>query len=120
MSDPVSMLPIHRTGAQAPKKTKQNTDEKAIRKACQDFESLLVNQMLEQMRRTVPKSGFLDEGSAGQIYHSMLDGELAKQISQQKGIGLAPIIYRQIESLADQDKETGEKILKSDPKMPIE
>jgi peptidoglycan hydrolase FlgJ len=120
MSDFVSMLPIHRAGAQVTEKTKNTADEKAIRKACQDFESLLVHQMLEQMRRTVPESGFLDGGSAGQIYHSMLNGELSKQIAQQKGIGLAPIIYRQIKSLADQDERAGENPLKSDPKVPID
>jgi flagellar protein FlgJ len=113
---------MRRAGVAGAKQQKRNTgtDKAALNKACQDFESLLVHQMLKQMRQTVPKSGFLDGGSAEQIYHSMLDGELAKQIAQQKGIGLAPMIYRQMASLAQQDDETGQNPLKSNKKVPIE
>lgn len=120
MPGPINGVPMHRPGVDGTQPRNTNPDKKALRKACQDFESLLVHQMLKQMRQTVPKSGFLDGGSAEQIYHSMLDGELAKQISQQKGIGLAPMIYRQISSLAQQDIEMGENPLKSNQKAPID
>ncbi len=120
MPGPITGIPMHRAAVDGAKQHSTDPDKKALRKACQDFESLLVHQMLKQMRQTLPKSGFLDGGSAEQIYHSMLDGELAKQIAQQKGIGLAPMIYRQMASLAQQDDETGKNPLKSNKKVPID
>lgn len=67
-----------------------------IEKACRDFESLFIHQMLKQMRETVPQNGIFSGGSAEQLYTSMLDGEVAKTISNQRGIGLAPALIRQL------------------------
>lgn len=70
--------------------------EVQIEKACRDFESLFIQHMLKQMRQTVPQNGLFSGGSAEQFYTSMLDGEVAKTISNQRGIGLAPALIRQL------------------------
>jgi flagellar protein FlgJ len=67
-----------------------------MKKACSDFESLFVNYLFKEMRATIPENGLLDGGSAEKIYTTMLDGEVAKELSARRGIGLADILYRQM------------------------
>lgn len=82
-------------------------NEKArIEQACRDFESLFVQQMMKQMRRTVPQDGLFSGGNAEKMYSSMLDGEIAKAVSEQRGIGLAPALIRQLLELSAHEKNT--------------
>jgi flagellar protein FlgJ len=64
-----------------------------IRRVAREFESVFINFLLREMRRTIPKSGFLDSGFIGEIYTSMADRELSRQLAR-KGIGLGDLIYR--------------------------
>jgi peptidoglycan hydrolase FlgJ len=75
----------------------------SLDKACRDFESLFVNYMLQQMRQTVPQDGMFGGGQAEKLYTSMMDQEVAKEISRQRGIGLAPMMYRQMISGTDDE-----------------
>ena len=70
--------------------------QKALKNACHDFESLFVNYMLKQMRQTVPQDGLFGGGQAEKMYTSMMDSEVAKEISRQRGLGLAPMMYNQM------------------------
>lgn len=67
-----------------------------LEQACKDFESIFVDFMLQQMRQTVPQNELFGGGQAEQLYTSMLDSELAKSISNQRGLGLASELYRQL------------------------
>jgi flagellar protein FlgJ len=77
--------------------------QETLDKACRDFESLFVNYMLQQMRQTVPQDGLFSGGQAEKLYTSMMDQEVAKEISNQRGIGLAPMMYRQMISGIDDE-----------------
>lgn len=68
-----------------------------LRKVSEDFEALMINQMLKEMRKTVDKSGLIDGGMAEQIFEDMLYDEYAKEFSKTKTFGLADIIYNQME-----------------------
>lgn len=70
--------------------------QKALKNACRDFESLFVNYLLKQMRQTVPQDGLFGGGQAEKMYTSMMDSEVAKEISRQRGLGLAPMMYHQM------------------------
>lgn len=70
--------------------------QKALKNACRDFESLFVDYMLKQMRQTVPQDGLFGGGQAEKMYTSMMDSEVAKEISRQRGLGLAPMMYQQM------------------------
>lgn len=72
-----------------------------LEQACRDFESLFVHQMMKQMRRTVPQGALFSGGSAEKMVASMLDGEIAKNVSEQRGIGLAPALIRQLVELSE-------------------
>ena len=94
----------------------QIDSEKDMEKVARDFESVFVNKLLESMRKAVPKSGLLDS-SALDMYQSMMDQEMAKNMSERKGIGLGEMVYKDLSRL---DKVfRGESISSSSIKMPI-
>ena len=77
--------------------TKYDEEKNRLRKVSEDFEALMINQMLKEMRKTVNKSGLLDGGMSEQIFEDMLYDEYAKEFSKTKTFGLADIIYNQME-----------------------
>jgi flagellar protein FlgJ len=68
---------------------------------CQQFEALFYYQMLKEMRKTVPKDGFIPENNEQSIYSSMLDEEVAKLIAKSNA-SIAQVLYEQ---LRDKSKE---------------
>jgi flagellar protein FlgJ len=81
---------------------------KALEKACRDFESLFVNYLMQEMRKTIPEDTLFGGGQAEKIYSSMLDSEVSKTISQQRSIGLASLLYTQL-SLVDGENDHTKK-----------
>ena len=89
--------------------------EKEMEKVARDFESVFVNKLFESMRKAIPKSGLLDS-SAIDMYQSMTDQEMAKTMSERKGMGLGEMVYKDLSRL---DKVSrGESISSSALKMP--
>ena len=86
------------------KKTTAPTDtvkERELRSACHDFEAVILKQMLDAMRKSVPKSGLLNgNGYADKMYQSMRDDELAKEMARGKGMGLGEVLYKQLSGQA--------------------
>lgn len=68
----------------------------ASKGAAQQFESLFLNMMLREMRKTVSHSGLLGS-DAMDTYQQMFDQQLALGMSRAGGIGLAPVIQQQLE-----------------------
>lgn len=66
-----------------------------LKKACIDFEALILKQMLTQMRNTITKSDLLDNSYAHEMFQSMQDEQLADKLAQSGGIGLAQMMYLQ-------------------------
>lgn len=81
----------------------QNTDE--LNKTCQDFESLFVSYMMEQMRRTIPEGGLITRSQGEKIYTGMLDNEIAKTVSNSQGMGLARIMYEQMSAIQSNESK---------------
>jgi Rod binding domain-containing protein len=90
-----SLYPVRYQQAQKP--IDKTSD---LYKACEDFESLFIKQMLDVMRKTVEKNGLFDGGIAEDIYEDMLYDEYAKKMAQTAQFGLAETIYRQVSSKA--------------------
>ncbi len=68
-------------------------------KACVDFESLFVRQMLEVMRKTVHREDDLLNGGLTQdVFEGMLYDQYARKMAETAGFGLADTIYRQVSS----------------------
>lgn len=72
-----------------------------LREACVQMESLFMHHLLQEMRATIHKSGFISGGRAEEIYTSMLDAEMALRISKTRGIGLAEMLMQQLGKTSD-------------------
>jgi Rod binding domain-containing protein len=94
----------------------QIDSEKDMEKVARDFESIFVNKLFESMRKGVPKSGLLDS-SAMKMYQSMMDQEMAKNMSKRKGMGIGEMVYKDLSRLDKVFRE--ESISSSYIKMPI-
>jgi flagellar protein FlgJ len=104
MTDPVdklaglrAMMPIQNNGRAG----KSAPNDKELEKACHEFESLFIKYMLQTMRDTIPENSLFDGGQAEKIYTGMLDDQVARTVSQQRGIGLAAIMYAQMAARGD-------------------
>lgn len=70
-------------------------DPRVLREAAKQFESLFTKMMLESMR----KASFGDPmfgSDQGDMYQGMMDDQMAVQLSQGKGLGLADMLIRQL------------------------
>lgn len=83
-----------------------NKDEKKLKEACKEFESIMLNMMYKQMRAAIPKSDLIPSDPGRDIFESMLDEKLVEEASKGGGIGLADIMYKQLSrSLINQKPE---------------
>lgn len=78
-------------------------DEKRLEKACQEFESILIHQMMKTMRQTIPRTGFMAEGKERNIFQALFDEEISKNISKRGGLGLGKMLLRQMEKKAGEN-----------------
>ncbi|MCC5909637.1 MAG: rod-binding protein [Clostridiaceae bacterium] len=77
-------------------KQKNIDDSKKLKAACQEFEAIFLNMMLKQMRSTIPDGGLTEKSYARDIYESLQDEEMSKEMSKTGGIGLAQQLYKQL------------------------
>jgi Rod binding domain-containing protein len=78
---------------------------KALDKVCKEFETLFVHQLLKTMNESVPE-GFLEEGTADDIYKDMFNQELAKSIGQSGALGIADVLKNNIQQHFGEDGKT--------------
>jgi len=90
----------------SPGTSKTNKQLKSLSK---QFESIFVHQLLKSMRSTVQKAGLFDS-HATNMYESLHDEEIAKLMTEQKGIGLADVIYRDLARLEGKVKKARSEI----------
>ncbi len=75
----------------------RSKDPEALKKACKGVESLFVNMMLKEMRKSIPKSGLFQESMQRDIYTSLFDQQVAQEVSGVgRGIGIADMLYEQL------------------------
>jgi flagellar protein FlgJ len=75
----------------------------------EQFESLFINMMLKEMRKTVSRSDLLGS-EAMESYEQMFDQQIALGMSRAGGIGLAPFIEEQLARQNGQKIETATEI----------
>ena len=97
--EPNNALPLKNIG-----QTTDKTKEAELKKACQSFEAIILQQMLTAMRKSVPKDGLLASGYSQEMYQSMYDEGLAKEMASGRGIGLADTLYQQLSGPLQQKK----------------
>ena len=72
-------------------------DEQSLHEACRGFESIFLDSMLKSMRKTIPEDKLFGDGNSMDIYTSMHDQYLARNISENgSGIGVEDFFYKHI------------------------
>ena len=74
-----------------------------LKKVCQQFEAVLVHSMFKEMRNTVPDGGLIPRGQGEDMYREMLDWEIAQSMAKRDGLGIAEVLYRQIQGKDGKD-----------------
>ena len=75
------------------------------RAPAEEFEALLLTQLLKGMRRTVPESG--EHSAARDLYHELHDEMLASHLAKHGGLGLAAMIRTYLGTAAAAKPEAG-------------
>ncbi len=74
----------------------QNNDEKELKKACQEFEGIMLNMLYKQMKATIIKSDLIEKDAGTEIFESMQDENLIDAASKTGSFGLAESLYKQL------------------------
>lgn len=72
--------------------------ERQMKEAAQSYEKYFLNEMVKAMRSTVHKEdGLIKQNFAEQIFSENLDQEYVDNWSKSGGVGLADLIYQQLQ-----------------------
>lgn len=99
-----SKIPLaQRTGElekldQLKRQTKASKDERQLKEACQDFEAIFIKQLLDGMRKTVPRTELFERTLGEEIFEDMLYTEYAKIMSRRGSLGIADLLFKQLSS----------------------
>jgi Rod binding domain-containing protein len=74
----------------------QHTQDMAIKKQCQEFESVLLGQMFKKMRPKEEEEDMFGSTKDREMFNDMMDDERAKTWAQDGGIGLAAVMFQQM------------------------
>ncbi|MDR6427244.1 flagellar protein FlgJ [Variovorax paradoxus] len=85
-------------GVDALRYTVRSSPEEGLKQVSRQFEALFMNMVLKSMREATPSSGLL-ENRDQKIYMSMLDQQLAQNLSG-RGVGLAEAMLAQLSRAA--------------------
>ncbi|MGR6835632.1 rod-binding protein [Syntrophomonas erecta] len=77
---------------------RQAQDDKKLRQACQDLESVFINQVVESMRAAIPRNSLMGNSFALETFESMLFTEYSREMSRTASLGIADMIYQQLSS----------------------
>lgn len=80
-----------------------STSQEGLKVAARQFETYFLQMMLKSMRDTVPKDTIFDSQET-KDFTTMMDQQVAQNISQNKGIGMADALIAQIERSMPQNK----------------
>jgi flagellar protein FlgJ len=70
--------------------------EADLKDASEQFEALLLNFMIREMRATVPESTLFERSMAEEIFTGMLDERTAGMMAKNGDVGLSRLIFDQL------------------------
>ena len=71
-------------------------DDKELKKACQEFEGIMLSMMYKSMKATITKFNLIEKDAGTEIFESMQDDNLMEQASKTGSMGLAESLYKQL------------------------
>ncbi|RMH51142.1 MAG: hypothetical protein D6682_05160 [Zetaproteobacteria bacterium] len=74
------------------------------------FEALFLQQVMSEMRKSVPQSDVLPHGFAEESYRSMMDQAIAEAGGRRGSLGIAATIYAQLKQRRDGAEVAGKAV----------
>ncbi len=71
--------------------------KKELKKACEDFEAIFINEMFKEMRKTSFGSGIIQKTQEYKLWENMFYEKVSKEMAESGGIGLSDVLYKQLE-----------------------
>ncbi len=98
---------LNRSNKKSAKKqdNKAQIEDARLKKACSDFEGVLLNFMFQSMKKTVPGKGIFSGSQQKDMYESMFYQEISTQFARDRGIGIGDALYRQLKGKLDDPQE---------------
>ena len=90
---------LERLGA----KEKAQLQKDELREATREFEAVMVEMMVKEMRKNVPESPLLGDSNSREIFNEMLDSEYVKLMTSHEGMGLSKMLMRQLDANGDHE-----------------
>jgi Rod binding domain-containing protein len=90
-----------------------------LKKACEDFETIMTTYLLKSMHETVQRAETEEFGSGRDLYEGMMDEAVASQLSHTQGLGLAKLLYNQLATNLETRKARAE-LAEAKPLLPQE
>lgn len=66
------------------------------RAALQEFESVLIGEMVNTMLSTVETDSMFGGGQAEEVFRSMMGQEMGREIARSGGLGLSPALMNEV------------------------
>ena len=76
--------------------SRPSTLDPRLKKACADFESVLLTYMFKSMKKTVGEGGVFGNSFQKDMYESIFFEKIAEKVAQEKGMGIGEALYRQL------------------------
>jgi len=80
-------------------------DKEQLKKVSEQFESVFIHMMIKSMRTTVTDGGLTEKSHARGIYEGMYDQEMANKMASGRTMGVANMLYKQLEKYVDGDTD---------------
>ena len=76
----------------------QKMDDRQMRAIADEFETLIMRQLLKEMRKTVPHEGYIEQSFSTEMYMEIVDDHLARQLAETNELGLDRLIYEELKA----------------------
>ena len=107
-----------KSGYSLPVKNPVEERDKKLKEACKQFESVFTYEILKGMRNSIQKCDLFSGGQAEEIYPSMLDQELSKNMSGKGSSSIANMLYQQLK-YADKTNGNADIENRNDNSLPV-
>ncbi len=102
--------------APAPPEQPGEAQRARLRRACEDFEGIVLGLMVKEMQATVPRDGALPLGAGGRIFTSLWGQALAREGAKRSPLGIAEMLMKALTTRGGDGKSAGAS--SSSPRRP--
>ncbi len=93
----MATMPVAASAAPRGSRPQSSQTDARLKKVCEEFESVFTAKLLKSMRETVQSADFFGSEKDETTFRDMLDDETAKSIAHHQGMGIANMLYRQLD-----------------------